>query len=434
MSSSKALIDDNNKLFVVSDRNYFRQLLILGVLIFSATLFFIDKTMRVNRVAGVVEHHYIDIGSILIDGFILRQKEQALTADETPEAIVKLVGENVQHKKNNAVLIYEIVDVKENKEKIKTLIGQAEALFKADNLTSPVGNNALEKYEAVFLIDSDNVDAKTGIQKIVDRYLFFVESVIKKGEHYKVPGLIKNAYKAGYAYINMDPIVDKYRKYIADESIFIDFPKAPMAVVEEAEPVLMEESKEEHALADIDRDTALAALRLLERGDVESAISLLEEFSSRSDFWGESYNLLFSLYLNRGGYKQAEKLIYARQSLDVFFMAEKVARIFEAGNDYIAAINLLNGHHPSIEQYPDYYALKGALYYKMGQYKEAAMVYKGLLNYDYQNSRYWLGLAVSLETIDGDTSVAAFHYAKNYAGRDKEVQSYLAQRMPQMAI
>lgn len=57
-------------------------------------------------------------------------------------------------------------------------LANAEQAIKELRLTTPKGNNAQEYYAAILAVDPDNADARTGMQKIVDMYVYFIEKAI----------------------------------------------------------------------------------------------------------------------------------------------------------------------------------------------------------------------------------------------------------------
>ncbi len=57
-------------------------------------------------------------------------------------------------------------------------LADAEQAIKELRLTTPKGNNAQEHYEAILALDPDNADARTGMQKIVGMYVYFIEKAI----------------------------------------------------------------------------------------------------------------------------------------------------------------------------------------------------------------------------------------------------------------
>jgi len=63
------------------------------------------------------------------------------------------------------------LEKKQKEDTIKTLLSQAGEDIKALRFSSPEGNNASEKYQQILEIDSDNTEAKQGLQTIVDKYI-----------------------------------------------------------------------------------------------------------------------------------------------------------------------------------------------------------------------------------------------------------------------
>ncbi len=415
-----------------------RQLAILVLLLISISIFLVDKYIKSN-VAEVVEiKEPIKISDILIGStYFIEKKEDVNNTDsnkvKTPDDIVTFLYDDssIVHKNNTSdkkIVIYEIIDEKKNEEKIEELLLEAKALLKADKLTSPEGNNAFDAYELVFSMDPSNKEALNGVKRIVQRYTSLADKVIKKKESYKVAGLIKNAYKVGDKYFDMSPILKKYAAYINDENVFIDV--AESRILESSiEPEEESDVSAKRSVIDVDRATAIAALRLIDKKDFDGAIKVLEVFSSLSDYWGDSYRLLLSLYLQQLQTSKAEILVNSNKSLDVFQMAENVSRLFVAHDDVEGAIGLLNGHVPSMTAYKSYYALKAGLYYENSRYEESAELYRNLLKIKYENPRYWLGLAVSLDALGDDTALQAFRYADQYALPNSDVKEYIEQRI-----
>ncbi len=72
---------------------------------------------------------------------------------------------------------------KKRKNRVHNLLAEAKKDFQANRLTTPEGNNALDKYEQVLEIDPDNSNAEQGKKKIVQKYLDLAKEAI---EDYKV--------------------------------------------------------------------------------------------------------------------------------------------------------------------------------------------------------------------------------------------------------
>lgn len=346
------------------------------------------------------------------------------------------IPNDLEQESESKVVIYEIIDEIDNSKKIDAFLSEATILFKGDKLTSPKGNNAFERYQMVLSLDSENKEALDGVQRIVDRYVDLSERVIKKNESYKVAGLIKNAYFVGERYIDMKPIVKKYAAYIDDQSVFINMSSETINLSSDTISAPIENTVDdkqvisiERSISDVDKDIALTASKLLADNNIDGAIVVLKRFTSLSDYWGKSYDLLFNLYIKQSNIKQAELLISNNNTLDIFQMAEKVARLFIAGEDLDSALNLLNSHNPDVNQYNEYYAVKAGLYHDSEKYNKAIDLYRKLISIDHDNARYWLGLAVSLDAVSDDGAVNAFRYAYEYSAPDSKVKQYIEQRL-----
>jgi len=67
---------------------------------------------------------------------------------------------------------------------IKDHLARAEAAFTAFRLSTPADDNAYSHYRTVLELDSENTEAKEGIQSIVDRYAWLIDRAIKT-ENYR---------------------------------------------------------------------------------------------------------------------------------------------------------------------------------------------------------------------------------------------------------
>lgn len=451
LNSDAASIRENDKVldYRLSDKEQpqqrLSQYIILFLLIASITLYFIDPFKQPASIKPLTETTPVQLDSILVnyhyDSF-LNNAELESTDTDIAQPILNFLRASYsdiegQEKK---VVLYEIIDYEKDKQLVNVLLDEADSLFKIDRLTAPKGNNAFEKYEAVLILEKDNPDALAGIKKIVDRYVFLAEKVVRKKEFYKVPGLVRSAHKVGHKYMDMRPMVAKYNRYIDDETVFIELPTEPTAAGTddniakakyESDQAVNKSQNSAAVLPVVEADhgVALTAWRLLNRGDKATATTILERFAVISDYWGKSYDLLLQLYLQENKIKQAEELVNRNSTLDLFTMAEKVARIFASTGDIDGALNLLASHKPDIDNYRHFYDLQAALYFKNSDYANAIEAYKALLRHDHADARYWLGLAVSLDAIGDESRVKAFRQADHYAAADSSVQHYINQHI-----
>jgi len=400
--------------------------------------FSVDHKLNVEEPSVIAEKaSTLSVNTLLVDtaNFLVKSPDYyQYNIEKMPsEIFIFLEGYQSNRKKDKEIVIFEIVDTVAKNEKIQQLIAEGDTLFKEDKLTSPVGNNAFERYEDVLLLDKGNEQALAGIQKIVDRYLSLVDLVINKNEAYKVAGLVENAYRVSEDYFDIAPQVKKYATYIKDESIFIgqsDYDIDPNTVsITSKNKANTRHTKMYASIIDVDKKTADIARELVEREDIYGAIRVLESFSTISDHWQDSYDLLLGLYLKVAMNENAEALVYNNKSLDLFQFAEKAAHIFVAREDSIGAINLLEGHLPDIQHYPSYYRLKAGLYFETGNYEDSSILYRELLHIDYTNPTYWLGLAASLDKLEDGKGLQAFHYASYYSTKKSDIKRYIEQNV-----
>lgn len=79
--------------------------------------------------------------------------------------------------------------------------------------------------------------------------------------------------------------------------------------------------------------------------------------------------------------------------------------------NYNEAIKLLLEKHPDIINYPRYYILLAALYLKVSNYKDAALLYNALSQVRPDDADIYLGLAISYQA-EGDQTLSKAYYEK----------------------
>jgi len=78
---------------------------------------------------------------------------------------------------------------------VQHLLSKAQEDINALRLTSPDGNNALEKYNKILELDSENTEAKQGLQNIVDKYIELAKQAANNGEYNKAVANLDKADK-----------------------------------------------------------------------------------------------------------------------------------------------------------------------------------------------------------------------------------------------
>lgn len=355
-----------------------------------------------------------------------------------PEEIARFIDAELlvlpPPKASENVRLEEVVPDVNTEINVSKILASGNQLFARDRLMSPPGENAFVRYEQVLSIDSDNREALQGIKNIVNRYVYLAESVIAKNESYKVPILVKSAYRAGEKYMDVSTIIQQFSSYLPDDSLFSDESDEPQAAQVIADEAAHDDDQQggrqpRDSIFVADQKVSQAAIALYETNQQAASEKMLQNFTRLSGFWGESNDLLLKIYLSKHQYAKAENLIYESKALDTHQFTEKAARIIMARGDNQGALNMLLAHRPNFSDNKAYYLLLASLQYKAGDFQQSAYWYKQLLNVDYQNPRLWLGLAVSLDSLNQvDDALQAFSYARLYADSESSIENYINER------
>ena len=75
-------------------------------------------------------------------------------------------------------------------DEVTQLLAAAEADLKARRLTSPVGNNAWERYQEVLKLDSSNLDAVRGMERVIESYMEFFGAAVEQEAFDKASGYL----------------------------------------------------------------------------------------------------------------------------------------------------------------------------------------------------------------------------------------------------
>lgn len=388
------------------------------------------------------------LSDTLIEEKIFDHEIQQYTASlefsqHIPEEIARFIDADLsvseEASSTSKIRLEEVISESNNGIDINKILASGHQLFTRDRLMSPPKHNAFARYEAVLSIDPGNAEALQGIQNIVDRYVYFAESVIAKNEGYKVPSLIKNAYQAGEKYTDVSTIIQRFSTYLSDDSLFVATDENAVAKQEAGKDLLKSHindalREQQNTIFVADQRVAQAALELYKDNQLPTAEKVLQNFTRLSGFWGESNDLLLKMYLGGGDYAKAENLIYESKALDSQQFTEKAARIIMVRGDSQGALNMLAAHRPEFLNNKSYYTLLASLNYKVGDFQRSAYWYRQLLSIDHQNPRLWLGLAVSLDSMDkGDDALQAFSYVRLYAENQSSIKYYINERQLALA-
>ncbi|MFQ5995544.1 MAG: protein kinase [Acidiferrobacterales bacterium] len=152
----------------------------------------------------------------------LREEEKRLKEDQ------QRLDE--QKRKAAAEKRRKVAAARQREEKISRLLAAAEADLAGGRLSTPVGDNALEGYRNVLALDPENVNAKAGLARIVDRYIGFANQATERRAFNKAEGYLDKA-------ATVDPNSEKVasaRAYLATEKTA--FEREQVAVAKPAVP------------------------------------------------------------------------------------------------------------------------------------------------------------------------------------------------------
>lgn len=79
------------------------------------------------------------------------------------------------------------------RKKIELLLATAERDLQRDRLTSPIGNNAVERYRAVLDLDPDNQAARGGLGRVASRYIALANAAVARRKLDKAEGYLAKA-------------------------------------------------------------------------------------------------------------------------------------------------------------------------------------------------------------------------------------------------
>lgn len=94
------------------------------------------------------------------------------------------------------------------KPNVGLVLNAAELNYTSNQLTTPPGNNALEKYHAVLMYDPKNIQAREGINKIVEKYLTWARDQADQGNLVKALEYLTLAESVDASHPNIGPLAE----------------------------------------------------------------------------------------------------------------------------------------------------------------------------------------------------------------------------------
>lgn len=334
--------------------------------------------------------------------------------------------------------------------KVAGLLNEAKFAFAANRLTTPLNDNAFNRYQAVLFLDADNEAAKAGIGFIVERYLRFAENS-------KSPAG-RNLYlsKAQWVAESQPELAPKFLSRIAELKRSYPHTEAKPAELNIATLSAETNLRKEPSRAARQSAVIAAAKALVAQGKYVSAFAELDNFAAQlnaelgkglkdGDAATEQITLAkLDLYIERlaipsnsgnSDLLQAQALLKKLSSIAAHERGLREAKILLSQNRLADARRVLLENAPEINSAPDYFSLLAGLQHQLAEYRAAAALYRQLLDINSRQGTWWLGYAVSLDAM-GDTGAAlqAFRSARHFASGGSETGIYVEQRIAALTL
>ncbi|MBT7951479.1 MAG: tetratricopeptide repeat protein [Gammaproteobacteria bacterium] len=138
--------------------------------------------------------------------------------------------------------------------------------------------------------------------------------------------------------------------------------------------------------------------------------------------------LLAQQLISQGQLEQAEETLYEglnTQDVDSVWV-DLYARLLVNKGDVDSAIEILSSVTPDVNNEPDYYAFLAALYQKREQHSEAIKIYREVLKVSPDKSVWWMGMAISLESLQKNgEALYAYNRALRGNRMTEDLQKYV---------
>ena len=177
------------------------------------------------------------------------------------------------------------------------------------------------------------------------------------------------------------------------------------------------------------------ALNLVTQNRIDAGIDALKQVLIKKPDYLEARTSLSILLLNQQRFDEVDQVLQdgLEQHASYTPFIELKARLLLSIGQAQDALVLLRKHSPSIDTYPNYYALMAAVQQRLGQGDKAAGMYGQLLEVDNTNGRWWFGLAVAFESINNpNAAIDAYKHAMSADDLNPNLQSYAIERIRQL--
>jgi tetratricopeptide (TPR) repeat protein len=170
------------------------------------------------------------------------------------------------------------------------------------------------------------------------------------------------------------------------------------------------------------------ALEAIDQNNFEQAEIELQASLKKVPNFIKARKTLVTLLINRQQYHSAAQLLQAglRYTPDSVDLIKLYAQLLVRQGRLPKALVILQHVTPALEDEPEYYALMAVLRQRLGDPMIAAQLYEQLLKYNSNNSVWWMGLGIALESFGKrNAAVNAYKHAISTGGLSPDVQAYI---------
>lgn len=177
------------------------------------------------------------------------------------------------------------------------------------------------------------------------------------------------------------------------------------------------------------------ALRAARSGALAAATAALKHALAVKADYAPARQLLAQILLHQGHKAEATALLKEGLALGGnakgrALLGDLYARILADDGKLGSAIALLSGLRPAVQEAPEHYALLAALEQRAGDYDNAAMLYKHLVELRPDSGVWWMGLGISLEHLNKpQQAMLAYRRAASSGSLEPAVQKFVDGRI-----
>ena len=174
------------------------------------------------------------------------------------------------------------------------------------------------------------------------------------------------------------------------------------------------------------------ALRYLQINRVDQAVNELQKVLGDNQRDHAARELLANLYLQSGRSSEAGQLLQQGITLDPGYLpfTRMYADSLVAANELEQAATVLRQAEMYAQRDADFHAMQAAVAQRLAQHAAAVSYYMKALETKPDNGAWWMGMAISLETLNKKEAAAgAYATAVEQGGLNRELLAYVKSRL-----